>query len=165
MSVEIEDASGKKQDVQEYAVEKLAAHLEVGISLTQLCEVLSGTKDGDRLAPIHAAARMMRSVAAVAAAMASVGKLERPRRPIAEPVQKFDPEAAELNSTFQEKKKTAAEYKERTENMRKLTGQLEALLRLPPEEKAKVFVSPLFADLDRELTRLEQQEGARPADG
>jgi hypothetical protein len=49
------------QDVGQYAVGKLAVYLDVGVTLAHYCEMLAAKPDGDRLAPIHAAARLIRA--------------------------------------------------------------------------------------------------------
>jgi hypothetical protein len=108
------------------AAERLADHLEIGISLAGHCEMLAGKTKGDRLGPVYAAARLMRANAAVAEALANVAQIERRRRSIVERVQTPDPKKAELNSRLQEEKSAA---EERLKLLKHVDGLLEQMSR------------------------------------
>jgi hypothetical protein len=88
--------------LRRYAVARLADHLDVGVSLAQRCEQLSGIPDGDRVGAITAAARLMNANARVAEALATVAQVERRRRSIVETVPKA--EGSQLNSRFDARK-------------------------------------------------------------
>jgi hypothetical protein len=88
------------EDFRRYAVARLADHLEVGVSLAQRCEQLAGVANGDRVAPITAAARLMNANARIAEALATMAQLERRRRSIVERIQPVENKNAELNSGF-----------------------------------------------------------------
>jgi len=147
------DLSENVPDVQQYAVGKLAAHLEIGVTLAHHCEIQAGKAKGDRLGPVYAAARLMRANAAVAEALATVGGIERRRRSIVERIQTPDPKKAQLNSGLQ-KEKTPDE--ERMERLRLLNerivhaGQMRPGVDCTAEEIAQIC-----RDLEAELTLFE----------
>ena len=120
------------------AAERLADHLEIGISLAGHCEMLAGKTKGDRLGPVYAAARLMRANAAVAEALANVAQIERRRRSIVERIQPPDPKKAELNSRLQEEKSAA---EERLKLLKHVGGRLEQMSRgekIDEGEKARL---------------------------
>jgi hypothetical protein len=105
-----EDALGKSdEELRRLVAARLAEHVDIGSSLIAHCEHLAGLAKGDRVAPVHAAARLMRAdaqvaqaFAQVAQAFAQVAQLERRSRRIVERVQPVVPKNADLNSTFVE---------------------------------------------------------------
>jgi hypothetical protein len=139
-------------DVQQFAIDKLAAHLEVGVSLAQLCEDLANKSKGDRLGPIYAAARLMRANAMVADVLATAGGIERRRRSIVEHIQAPHPKPAELNSALEEKKPGAAESVER---LRLLNERMRAARLQPGADGTAEEIAQIRAGLEGELARLE----------
>jgi hypothetical protein len=98
-----EGALGKSdEELRRLVAARLAEHVDIGSSLIAHCEHLAGLAKGDRVAPVHAAARLMRADAQVAQAFAQVAQLERRSRRIVERVQPVVPKNADLNSTFVE---------------------------------------------------------------
>jgi hypothetical protein len=160
MSEDTETTPKKPEDVRAFAVDKLAEHLAVGVSLAQLCEDLANKATGDRLGPIYAAARVMRANAAVAEVLATVGGIERRRRSIVERIQPPDPKKAQLNSDLQ-KRKVLSEDREKI--FRRLNEHVEQTIRarmgevgsedsiarlIRAEEKERKYVEEQLADLD-----------------
>jgi hypothetical protein len=149
------DASENVPDVGQYAVGKLAEHLEIGVTLAHHCEIQAGKAKGDRLGPVYAAARLMRANAAVAEALATVGGIERRRRSIVERIQPPDPKKTQLNSHLQERKITA---EERAKIYRRMNEHVEQSIRARMgEEGVEDSVSRLVRDQEDELARLEKQ--------
>jgi len=85
-----------EDSLRRLVVERLAEHMEIGASLIARCEQLAMAQRGDRLAPIYAAARLMRAQAQVADALAHVAQVERRRRSIVERIQHDQPTKEEL---------------------------------------------------------------------
>ncbi len=104
MSADEENTSEKLPDIRQFAADKLAEHLAVGVSLAQLCEALANKVKGDRLGPIYAAARVMRANASVAEVLATVAGIERRRRSIVERVQAPKPRTGRIEFRFGENK-------------------------------------------------------------
>jgi uncharacterized membrane protein YccC len=98
-----EDPSAARSDeeLRRLAAERLAEHLEMGVSLVARCEHFAELPRGDRLGPLYAAARLMRANAFVAQALANVVQVERRKRSIIERIQPPDPKIAELNANLQ----------------------------------------------------------------
>jgi hypothetical protein len=120
------------------AAERLADHLEIGISLAGHCEMLAGKTKGDRLGPVYAAARLMQANAAVAEALVNVAQIERRRRSIVERIQPLEPKKADLNSHFQEKKSTAEERLKLVKNVEALLAQMARSRTIDEGEKARL---------------------------
>ena len=153
MDEKSKDTPENVPDVRQYAVDKLAAHLDVGVTLAMHCEMLAGKTKGDRLGPVYAAARLMRANAAVAEALATVGGIERRRRSIVERIQSPDPRAAELNSGLQ-KEKTPDE--ERMERLRLLNERIMHAGQMRPGVDCTADeIAQIRRDLEAELTLFE----------
>ena len=149
------DISENAPDVGQFAVGKLAEHLEIGVTLAHHCEIQAGKAKGDRLGPVYAAARLMRANAAVAEALATVGGIERRRRSIVERIQSPDPRVAELNSGLQ-KEKTRDE--ERMERLRLLNERImNAGLMRPGVHGTSEEIAQFRRDLEAELTLFENE--------
>ena len=107
------------------AVERLAEHLTVGAALVARCEQLAGVKRGDRLGPMHAAARLMQANAKVADALAHVAQIERRHRSIVERIQpvQVDPQELIQKKLAEEedtKERVLADIRERVQRRRDL---------------------------------------------
>jgi hypothetical protein len=120
------------------AAERLADHLEIGISLAGHCEMMAGKTTGDRLKPVFAAAQLMRANAVVAEALVNVGQIERRRRSIVERVQTVDSKKAELNSHLQEEKATAEERFKLLKHVGGLLEQMNRSEQVDEGEKARL---------------------------
>lgn len=94
-----------EDELRRAAVEHLAQHMEIGAALIARCEHLAMAQRGDRLAPIYAAARLMRAQAHVADALAHVAQVERRRRSIVERIQHDQPTKEELIQEIEREKK------------------------------------------------------------
>jgi hypothetical protein len=172
MSAETETTPKKMPDVREFAVDKLAEHLAVGVSLAQLCEDLANKTNGDRLGPIYAAARIMRANAAVAEVLATVGGIERRRRSIVErvpaPKSNPNPDSGELNSGLQKIKSPVGE---RMERFRQLNAEIERAAAMKPGENCTdEDLAKLRSGIEAELALLEndvagENEGTGKGDG
>ena len=138
------------------AAERLADHLEIGISLAEHCEMLAGKTKGDRLGPVYAAARLMRANAAVAEALANVAQIERRRRSIVERIQPPDPKKAELNSRLQQEKISAEQG---AKLYRRLNEVVEESIRARlGDENATDRVAELLKNQEKTLERLCKEE-------
>ena len=91
------------------AVERLAEHLTIGAALLERCQELAAAQRGDRLGPMHAAARLMQANAKVADALAHVAQIERRRRSIIERIQPVQVDPKELILKKMEEKKMEGE--------------------------------------------------------
>lgn len=92
-------------DLRRVAVERLIDHLEIGASLVERCERMASAQRGDRVGPMHAAARLMQANAKVADALAHVAQIERRRRSIIERIQPVQVDNKELiRKNWEEKK-------------------------------------------------------------
>lgn len=138
------------------AAERLADHLEIGISLAGHCEMLAGKTKGDRLGPVYAAARLMRANAAVAEALANVAQIERRRRSIVERIQPPDPKKAELNSRLQQEK-ISTEQREKV--FRRMNELVEESIRARlGGENATDRIAELLKGEEETLERLRKEE-------
>lgn len=99
------------EELRRLAVARLAEHLDIGSSLVARCEELAHASRGDRLGPLHAAARLMRANALVAQALANVAQVERRRRTIVEHIQPPGFKFADLNSTLENRLAAALRLK------------------------------------------------------
>jgi uncharacterized membrane protein YccC len=138
------------------AAERLADHLEIGISLAGHCEMLAGKTKGDRLGPVYAAARLMHANAAVAEALANLARIERRRRSIVERIQPPDRKMAELNSHLQQEKISA-------EQEAKLCRRLDEVVEQSigarlGDENAEDRVAHLLKSAEENLERLRKEE-------
>jgi hypothetical protein len=92
-------------ELRRFAVERLIDHLEIGASLVERCERLAFARRGDRVGPMHAAARLMQANAKVADALAHVAQIERRRRSIIERIQPVQVDKTKLIQKNWEEKK------------------------------------------------------------
>ena len=113
-----------EDELRRLAVERLAEHMQIGASLIARCEQLAMAQRGDRLAPIYAAARLMRAQAHGADALAHVAQVERRRRSIVERIQPAQPTKDELIQEI-EKERAAKSANAREE----LEDRLDRLLQ------------------------------------
>ncbi len=82
------------------AASELAAYLACARTMIARCEAMSKAARGDRLGPIHAAARLMNANAQVARALAHVALVESRHRTIVEKIQSPAQKNPQLNSSF-----------------------------------------------------------------
>jgi len=108
------------------AASELAAYLACARTMIARCEAMSKASRGDRLGPIHAAARLMNANAQVARALAHVALVESRHRTIVEKIQSPAPKNPQLNSTFP----SGGEQEDaRAELERRLDARLESIRR------------------------------------
>jgi len=88
------------EDLRRFAAERLADHLQIGVELAGRCEHLSAVAKSDKVAPLYAAARLMKANATVAKVLGEYINLEPRRRLIVERIQTPDAKMIELNSRF-----------------------------------------------------------------
>ena len=108
------------------AASELAAYLACARTMIARCEAMSKAARGDRLGPIHAAARLMNANAQVARALAHVALVESRHRTIVEKIQPPAQKNPQLNSTFS----SGGEQEDaRAELERRLDARLESIRR------------------------------------
>ena len=90
----------RDDELRRSAAERLAETLDMGSNLIERCEHFANLPKGDRLGALYAAARLMRSNALVAQALANVVQVERRQRSIVERIQTRKPNWNELNSNI-----------------------------------------------------------------
>lgn len=98
--VDVLAPQAQDETYRQNAAAELAAYLAEGRAMLARCTVLARAKRGDRLGPIHAAARLMNANAQVAKALAHVALVERRTRTIVHTIQPPAPKNDELNSRF-----------------------------------------------------------------
>jgi len=113
-----------EEDLRQFAAERLADHLQIGVDLAGRCEHLSSVAKSDRVAPLYAAARLMTANAVIAKALETYVKLEPRRRLIVERIQTPDAKMIELNSRSQQPDPDA-----KKKLWRKIEGQLAQAIR------------------------------------
>jgi hypothetical protein len=91
------------EELRRLVAARLAEQVDIGSSLIARCEHLASLPKGNRVAPLHAAARLVQADARAAQAFAQVAQLERRSRRIVERVQPVAPKNADLNSSFEGK--------------------------------------------------------------
>ena len=89
------------EELRRLVAARLAEQVDIGSSLIARCEHLASLPKGNRVAPLHAAARLVQADARAAQAFAQVSQLERRSRRIVERVQPVTPQNADLNSSFE----------------------------------------------------------------
>lgn len=82
------------------AVSRLTGQLDIADGLLGRCEHLAALPKGDRIKPIFAAARLLRSNARIAQAIAQLTQIEQLRRAIVEHIQTPAPVLKHSNSNF-----------------------------------------------------------------
>lgn len=74
-------------ELRHHGAARLAEHLDMTTDLVERCGQLAGMREGDRVAPLYAAARLMQANAQIAKALGYVAQTEIRRRTIIEHIQ------------------------------------------------------------------------------
>jgi hypothetical protein len=126
--------------LRHHAAARLAEHLDIATDLVERCGQLAGMRDGDRIAPIYAAARLLHANAHIGEALARAAQAEIRRRTIVEYIQSPVAQTADSNCSLENRLEAAL----RVKMLRYMTlladETLDPALRkaqddAPPEEK------------------------------
>jgi len=98
-------------ELRHHAVARLAQHLDIASDLVLRCEQLSGMPEGDRVAPLYAAARLLHANAHIARALAQVAQAETRRRTIVEYIQSPVAKTADSNCSLENQMESALRVK------------------------------------------------------
>lgn len=129
-AVTILEPQSQDETYRQTAAAELTAYLAEGRTMLARCSAMAGAKRGDRLGPIHAAARLMNANAQVAKALAHVALVERRTRTIVETIQPPKPEKVDLNSLLDD---------ECVEDLRAgLQHEIDAILRESKKEEERL---------------------------
>jgi len=90
-------------ELRHHGAARLAEHLDITTELVERCNHLAGMREGDRVSPIYAAARLMQADAQIAKALGYVTQAEIRRRTIVEHIQLPVAKTADLNCSLDDR--------------------------------------------------------------
>src|SRR6185295_17862881 len=134
--------------------ERLAEHLRIGAALVERCQQLAAGRRGDRLGPMHAAARLLQANAKVADALAHVARIERRHRSIVERIQpvRVDPKELIQKKLEEERAKGESAIATLRVRLQRLRDQ-----ELATEENPFRKDSPRWHDWESELKEYRER--------
>ena len=98
-------------ELRHHGAARLAEHLDIATDLVERCGQLAGMREGDRVSPIYAAARLLQANAQIAKALGYVAQAEIRRRTIVEHIQLPVAKTADLNCSLENRLATALRLK------------------------------------------------------
>lgn len=138
-----DDGFESDEALRRRAATYMTQHLESAGSLIERCEHLALQAKGDRMRPIHAAARLLQADARVAQALGQLAKVERRQHTIVERIQPPQPVLKHSNSSL-------ANSDPQIELIDEMVGKMLRYLKVIADER-----------LDPVLNEVAEEENAR----